>query len=126
MASTIRYTMVSGICLALNIMIITLLSAVGLHYAVATIISFCLICLIGFALHCQWTFSVERSIGSLIRYVAAMAMNLPLTILLIAVFHDFAKFTVGSSAIIATLILFVWNYVAVKWSMGAASKGSWR
>ena len=23
-------------------------------------------------------------------------------------------------------ILFVWNYVAVKWSMGAASKGSWQ
>ena len=119
---TIRYSAVSGVCLLLGMTLIPLFSAAGLHYALATVAAFCLIAVIGFYLHCHWTFDVKRSPGSFVRYVSAMGLNLPLTIGLIGVAHDLVGLSVAISTAVASSILLVWNYIAVKWAVARQPK----
>lgn len=121
---TLRYSMVSGVCLLLGLILIPLLSEWGLHYALATSITFCLIAVFGFLAHCYWTFGVERRLSSFFRYVSAIAMNLPLTIILIGVAHDLLSMSVAASTAMASAILFVWNYLAARWAILQHSPGA--
>lgn len=114
---TLRYSAVSGLCLLLGLILIPLLSGWGLHYAVATFIAFCLIAVFGFLAHCHWTFGVERKLSSFIRYVSAITLNLPLTIVLIGIGHDLLHMSVAVSTAMASAILFVWNYLAARWAV---------
>ena len=113
----LRYSVISAICLLLGTILIPLFSRTGLHYAVATFVAFLLVALIGFFLHSVWTFRVERTLASLVRYVSAMALNLPLMILLIAVGHDLLGLSVAVSTAIASAALFAWNFLAVRWAV---------
>ena len=114
---SIRYSVTSGICLLLGMTLIALFSSWGLHYSLATVIAFCFVGVFGFTLHCYWTFDVERSFPSFARYVSVIAVNVPLTIVLIGMAHDVAGFSVPKATALAYLILFVWNYLAVKWAV---------
>ncbi len=114
---TLRYAAVSSVCLALGVTLIPLFSHWGLHYALATTLAFGIIAAIGFVLHCTWTFSVERSFAAFLRYVSAMALNLPLTVILIGLGHDLAGLPVWMSTLLASAALFLWNYLAVRWAV---------
>ncbi len=121
-----RYSVVAGICFVLGAVLIPAFSALGLHYALATVIAFVIVTVVGFACHCQWTFQVERSWEGYLRYTSAMLLNLPLTIILIGLAHDKAGLSVAWSASLASGILFVWNFVAVRWAVLRSSKGKAR
>lgn len=112
-----RYSVVSAICLLLCTVVVPLLDLVGIHYVFATCVGFCLSALTGFALHSRWTFGVERSFAAFVRYVSAVALNLPLTILLIGLGHDAIGFSVAVSSVFASAILVVWNFIAVRWAI---------
>lgn len=114
---TFRYSVASGICLVLGMTLIPLFSWGGLHYTLATCLAFLIVCAVGFFLHCFWTFSVETSLKSFVRYASAMALNLPLTIVLIAIGHDFVGLSVVVSAAAASLVLIAWNFLAVRWAV---------
>lgn len=114
---TLRYSVVSGACLLLGMTLIPLLSWWGLHYAVATFIAFCLIAIIGFLSHSYWTFDVGRKLSSFVRYVSTIALNLPLTIILISIGHDLFGISVAVSTALASAMLFVWNYLAARWAV---------
>lgn len=112
-----RYAAVSGLCLGLSMLLIPLLSISGLHYALATFIAFCIIAVVGFFLHSLWTFSVPFRFSSFAMYVSALAINLPLTVLLIAIAHDLARFDIAISTAFASAVLFIWNYLAARWAV---------
>lgn len=114
---TFRYSVVSGFCLLLGLVLIPSLSWLGLHYAVATAIAFCLIAITGFLLHSYWTFGVQRKLSSFVRYVAAIALNLPLTIVLIGIGHDLLGLSVAVSTALASGMLFAWNYLVAHWAV---------
>ncbi len=114
---TVRYATVSAICLFLSMALIPLFSVWGLHYTLATAVAFALVAIVGFSLHCRWTFSAEPTPASFFRYVSAMALNLPLTIILIAIGHDIFGLSVTIATAIASMFLFLWNFVAVRWAM---------
>jgi putative flippase GtrA len=114
---TIRYGVVSGLCFALNITLVTALCRSGLHYAIAACLAFVAVGAFGFALHSHWTFKVQRSLASFGRYLSAMTLNLPLSILLIGIGHDIAGLSAWLSAMIASTILVGWNYIAVRWAI---------
>ena len=120
---TIRYGTVSGLCLLLGVVLITLFSSIGFHYSVATVAAFCIISLVGFSLHCHWTFRVEKSLSSFLCYISAMLINLPLTIMFIGIWHDLAGLSILVSTMLASAILFIWNYVAAKWAITGKSLG---
>lgn len=112
-----RYSMVSAICLLLCTAVVPLLDLIGIHYVFATFLGFCLSALTGFTLHSRWTFGVERSFPAFVRYVSAVALNLPLTIILIGLGHDGIGFSITASSILASAILVIWNFVAVRWAI---------
>lgn len=115
--SAFRYGVVSGICLILGMVLIPSFDMIGLHYVFATVVAFAIVAVVGFLLHCCWTFDADRSWISFIRYVSAMAINIPLTVILIAIGHDLLAFSVAQSTVMALTLLSVWNFVAVRWAM---------
>lgn len=117
LAQPFRYWTVSGFCLILGTVLIPLLNWWGLHYVFATFASFCTLVLAGFFLHSFWTFAVERTAASFLRYLSAMALNLPLTTVLIAVGHDLLGLSVAASSVLASATLFSWNFFAVRWAV---------
>lgn len=122
--STLRYGIVSGVCFVLGATLIPFFDWLGLHYAAATLVAFVLIAIVGFILHCQWTFEVERSLAGFVRYVSAMLLNLPLTVILIGIGHDLIGFSVLLAAPLASTLLLVWNYLAVRWAIAGKRKGN--
>ena len=114
---TVRYAAVSAICLILSMALIPLFNLWGIHYALATIAVFALVAVVGFSLHCRWTFSAKPTLESFFRYVSAMTFNLPLTIILIGVGHDVVGLSVTIATAIASSLLFLWNYAAVRWAV---------
>lgn len=123
-AETFRYSVVSGICFVLGLVLIPAFALSGMHYAVATGVAFAIILLTGFLLHSYWTFGVERSFAAFSRYLSAMLVNLPLTILLIGIGHDGFGFSVATATAAASILLLLWNYFAVKWAVGRATTGN--
>ncbi len=119
----LRYGMVAGVCFVLGSVLIPAFAALGLHYAVATILAFAIVTVVGFACHCRWTFQVERSIDGFLRYAGAMLLNLPLTIILIGLAHDGLGWSIAWSAPLASLVLFSWNFLAVRWAVLRTSRG---
>ena len=116
-SATLRYGAVSGLCFLLGATLIPLITAAGMHYALATVVVFVIVACVGFGLHCRWTFKVERSFAAFIRYFAAMLANLPLTVLLIGLAHDVFRVPVSIAAPFATTLLVVWNFLAVRWAV---------
>ena len=114
---TFRYSAVSALCMVLSLILIPLLSSWGMHYAAATLVAFCLNAIIGFCAHSFWTFQEQFRLSSFIRYVSAIAINFPLTVLLIGTSHDVMKLPIYMSTILSTIILFVWNYIAARWAV---------
>ena len=116
-SQALRYSVVSGVCLLLGLTLIPLFTRWGLHYSIATCMAFGLIAVVGFFLHSFWTFGVERSLMSFIRYVSSMAFNLPLTIMLIGFCDSFVGLSITVSTAIASAVLIVWNYLAIRWAV---------
>jgi putative flippase GtrA len=116
-ATKLRYGIIAGICFVLGATLIPFFSWLGMHYSIATLIAFMVVALIGFALHSQWTFKVERSVAGLARYTGAMLLNLPLTVIFIGIAHDGFGVPVLYAAPLSSILLFVWNYIAVEWAV---------
>lgn len=92
----------------------------GLHYALANLISFAVVVVVGFRLHSGWTFTgAERSRASFARYALGMAANLPLSLAGMFVFVDLAGFSVPIASPIVTVLLFAMNYLGNKWALRA-------
>jgi putative flippase GtrA len=121
---TLRYSVVSGFCLLLSTIGIPLLSWWGLHYTLATFVAFCLIAVIGFSLHSLWTFHTEFRLASFVRYVATIAINLPVFVILIGLAHDLAGLPVSISTAFASAVLFIWNYIAARWAVLRRTSGA--
>lgn len=115
--STFRYWVVSAICWLLNVILIPLINACGLHYTLAILAAFCLVAIVGFSLHCCWTFNVKPTFESFLRYVSAMILNLPLTIILIGIGHNFVGLSVAISTVMVSILLILWNFIAVRWAI---------
>lgn len=115
--SRIRYLGVSGTCLLLHNALMIGLTASGVHYAAACILSFFMVAAAGFLLHARMTFVAAPTATGFVRYVAALALNLPLSLALIWLFHDVGRAPMVLAAPAATLLLVVWNYLAAQWAL---------
>ncbi len=97
----------------------------GLHYALANLISFAVVVVVGFRLHSGWTFTgAERSRASFARYALGMAANLPLSLAGMFVFVDLAGLPVSVAAPAVTVLLAVFNYFAGRWALVRAERGA--
>lgn len=113
----IAYPAVAGFCALLHNVIIIGLDRVGVHYATASVVSFFLVAASGYLLHCAITFRTSPVLRSFVRYLGAMAFNLPLSIVALFLFHDVARLPMIIASPLATVALFVANYFLSAWAI---------
>ena len=70
-------------------------------------------------------FRTHPTVLSFARYLGAMAFNLPLSIMLLFLFHDLAHLPMIIASPLATIALFVANYFLSAWAIvGGKPKAS--
>lgn len=116
-ASGLRFGATSVLCALLNIAILVAGDAAGWHYAFATGTSFAACVLVGYALHCRFTFAEAPSLTGLVRYTLAMALNLPLLLLSVWLLHHRLGLAMPWAAPLSTLIGFCYNFIASRWAI---------
>jgi len=116
-----RYIFVGLICAVLHNAVMIGCDFAGIHYVVSSLISYGLVVVCGFALHCYVTFEQRPSRKSFLRYAAAMATNYPASIVLMFLFCDLAGLSVPVAAPLATILLFAWNYLTARWAIAGRS-----
>jgi putative flippase GtrA len=118
------YPAVAAFCALLHNAIVIGGDWLGIHYAIASTISFFTVAAAGYLLHCAITFRTSPQWRSFGRYLVAMAFNLPLSILALFLFHDLAGLPMVIASPAATLALFVANYFLSAWAIvGRGEKG---
>jgi putative flippase GtrA len=113
----LAYPAVAGVCAVLHNLVIIGLDSVHIHYAIASFFSFFVVAATGYLLHCAVTFRTPPRIHSFVRYVGAMAFNLPLSILALFLLHDLAGLSIAVASPVATVALFVVNYFLSAWAI---------
>jgi putative flippase GtrA len=102
---------VGGVCALLGNAILIGFDFLHIHYAVSATVGFVVTLLVAYALHTKWTFEAERSFARLLRYGAAMAINLPLSMALLFMLVDVSALKMVIAAPLATILQTAFNYV---------------
>lgn len=113
-----RYLLVGLACALLHNVIMIVGDRVGLHYAVSSVLSFCIVTTMGYRLHSGWTFAqAEQSRSSFARYAFTTSANLPLSIAGMFVLVDVGGLSVPWASPLVTVLLFAFNYAANRWAL---------
>ena len=112
-----RYVLVGALCAGLYNLIMIAGDRLGVHFVVSSLFAFVVNVLIGYVLHCRFTFSEPMSLGGLARYAAAMLLNLPLSIAGVWLLHGVLRSPMWIASPLVTAFLFAWNYVATHWAV---------
>jgi putative flippase GtrA len=112
-----RYVLVGLLCAGLYNVIMIAGDALGVNYLVSTCVAFVVNVLVGYTLHCRFTFSERMTWPGLARYTAAMLLNLPLSAVGIWLLHGVVRLPMLVASPLVTAFLFGWNYVATHWAV---------
>jgi putative flippase GtrA len=120
--ASIRYTLVGVTCAVLNNVLLIAVAAAGFDYLSGVSIVCVPMLVIGFMLHCTVTFKTKATLGAFLRYSGGILANYPIFIACLFLACDIAHLPVFVAAPIATVVLFVWNYVAARWAIARAPR----
>jgi putative flippase GtrA len=112
-----RYVLVGALCAGLYNVIMIAGDALGVHFVVSTVVAFVLNVLVGYTLHCRFTFSERMTWSGLGRYTAAMLLNLPLSLVGVWLLNGVLRLPMWLASPLVTVLLFAWNYVATHWAV---------
>ncbi len=113
-----RYLAVGLSCALLHNVIMIAGDAVGMHYAVSSVVSLVVVTTFGYWLHSRWTFpGAERSPASYTRYFVTISANFPLSLAGLFVLVDLLEVPVPIAAPVITVILFAFNFAANRWAL---------
>jgi putative flippase GtrA len=112
-----RYAVVGALCAGLYNLIMIAGDAAGVNFVASTVVAFVVNVLVGYTLHCRFTFSEPMTLRGLARYTAAMLLNLPLSIVGIWLLHGVLRLPMWLASPAVTAFLFCWNYVATHWAV---------
>jgi putative flippase GtrA len=112
-----RFALVGLVCAAAHNAILLAADWCGIHYAPACVVSYPLVVGLGFVLHVRFTFEQPATFAAFWRYGASMAANYPITLALLFLMCDVGQWPVAVGSPAATVLLFVWNYVAGRWAI---------
>jgi putative flippase GtrA len=113
-----RFLTVGLTCAVLHNVIMITGNSLGLHYVVASILSFVIVVVAGYALHSAWTFpGAERGRTSFGRYALSMSANFPLFVAGVFVLVDLAGLAVPIAAPAVTIAMLAFNFFATRWAL---------
>ena len=111
-----RFALVGALCAILSNVAVIALAHHGFGSLVASLLAFPPVLLAGYALHSMFTFGAPLARTSFVRYALAMLANFPLWAAALYVFGDLLKVPITVVAPAATLLIFLWNYIAARWA----------
>ena len=111
-----RFVVVGGLCAVLSNAAVIVLVRYGFGSAVASVLAFGPVLLIGYALHSFFTFATQPTRLTFGRYALATLANFPIWAALLYTCCDLLKFSIALVAPAATALIFVWNYASARWA----------
>lgn len=112
-----RYTTVGAVCAIVHNIVMIGSDLAGIHYFPATLISVAVVTPLGYFLHCRFTFRKGRSLTDFLRFAGGIAVGYPLSLALMALFVSSFGWPVAVAAPLATIILFLFNYLWAHWAI---------
>lgn len=112
-----RYVIVGAVCALAHNAIMILGDWAGGHYLPMSAVSFLLVTPLGYWLHCCFTFVERLSFRGFLRFASGVAAGFPITLLVMAILCTGLELEVIIAAPIATVVLFIWNYVSAHWAI---------
>jgi len=112
-----RYVLVGGFCAGLYNVFMIAADWAGVGYVAATVVAFAGLVLIGYVLHCRFTFSERMSIRGLVRYTAAMLLTLPLSLAVMFALKGVIHLPMWAASPLLTVVMFAWNFLATRWAV---------
>lgn len=112
-----RYLSVGVVCAITHNLIMIGANLAGLHYFPSTLLSFAVVTPLGYSLHCRFTFRKAYSLDGFLRFMSGIAVGYPLSLGLMVLFCSGLALPVFVAAPLATIALFVFNYVSAHWAI---------
>jgi len=113
-----RFLSVGLACALLHNAIMLAGYALGLHYAVSSMVSFAVVVMFGYWLHSTWSFpNAERGRMPFARYVLIASANLPLSLAGMFAFVDLGGLSVPLATPLVTVLLVMFNFLGGRWAL---------
>ena len=112
-----RYTLVGIVCALAHNLVVIGADLAGLHYLPATVVSFLLVTPLGYGLHSRYTFRRPLCTSGLLRFTSGVAVGYPISVAFMILFCSGLNLPVVVATPLATLALFVWNYLSAQWAI---------
>ena len=112
-----RYTLVGLVCATCNYAIMLAVDTAGGHYLLGTTVAFLATTPIGYVLHSRFTFRAPLGLKPLLRFYFSVATAYPAAMLMMIALCSGLRLSVAIATPIATVALFVWNFVGVHWAI---------
>lgn len=112
-----RYLAGGGACALLHNIIMIGTSAHGMPYPPALVLSFSLTTPLGYLIHSAYTFETACSWQRLQRFLAGAASGFLVSAALMVLLCSGLGISVAIATPIATVLLFVWNFVLARWAI---------
>jgi len=112
-----RYTVIGLICAAIHNAIMFASNAVGMHYAIALVISFLALVPIGYALHSVYTFGRDLTPMRFLRFAGGQLTGVSINFALMVLFISGVGLGVPVATLLCTGLLFLWNYFSARWAI---------
>lgn len=109
--------MISVTCALLNVLILVVTDAVGFSLEISVLISLIACVFTGYTLHSSFSFPSAYSHEGLLKYSFVMALNYPLTLILLWLLKDVLQLSMLIAALGSTAALTVYNYVSSRWAI---------
>ena len=109
------HLVLGAICALFNNVLIIGLAWRGFGYVSATFIAFLPSLLLGYFLHCFFTYRSSPNWLSFTKYAFSMLANQPLWFFALYCFVDLLRAPIEVAAPLTTFLLFFWNYISSRW-----------
>ena len=109
------HLVIGAICALFNNVLIIGLAWRGFGYVSATFIVLLPSLLLGYFLHCFFTYRSSPNWFSLIKYTCSMLANYPLWFFALYCFIDLLRAPIEAAAPLTTVLLFFFNYMMGVW-----------
>lgn len=114
---TLQYGWIAALCAALHFCVMMAGDALAWHFAVSVTLSFVGCVIVGYHLHCRFTFAAVPQRRGLWRYAAAMVLNYPLTLWSIWLLHEALSLPMLVAAPLSTVLLTAYNFLSARWAV---------